>query len=85
MSDRDRANKNEIQIFVFSVTSNDWPPIQGWDFAKFPPDLFHCQTPIVRRVLVPKCSHRGTEQSVPQTANDGTESSFADSSSQERD
>ncbi|HYQ06210.1 MAG TPA: hypothetical protein VER26_04425, partial [Xanthobacteraceae bacterium] len=25
MSDRDRANKNEIQIFVFSVTSNDFP------------------------------------------------------------
>ena len=25
MSDRDRANKNEIEIFVFSVTSNDFP------------------------------------------------------------
>jgi hypothetical protein len=24
-SDRDRANKNEIEIFVFSVTSNDFP------------------------------------------------------------
>jgi hypothetical protein len=25
MRDRDRANKNEIEIFVFSVTSNDFP------------------------------------------------------------
>ena len=25
MSDRDRANKNEIEIFVFTVTSNDFP------------------------------------------------------------
>jgi hypothetical protein len=25
MGDRDRANKNEIEIFVFSVTSNDFP------------------------------------------------------------
>ena len=25
MRDRDRANKNEIEIFVFSVTSNDVP------------------------------------------------------------
>src|SRR6516165_9840049 len=25
MRDRDRANKNEIEIFVFSVTSNDLP------------------------------------------------------------
>ena len=24
MSDRDRANKNEIEIFVFSVASNDF-------------------------------------------------------------
>jgi len=25
MGDRDRANENEIEIFVFSVTSNDFP------------------------------------------------------------
>ena len=25
MRDRDRANKNKIEIFVFSVTSNDFP------------------------------------------------------------
>jgi hypothetical protein len=25
MRDRDRANKSEIEIFVFSVTSNDFP------------------------------------------------------------
>ena len=25
MRDRDRANKNVIEIFVFSVTSNDFP------------------------------------------------------------
>ena len=25
MRDRDRANKNEIEIFVFGVTSNDFP------------------------------------------------------------
>ena len=25
MRDRDRANKNEIEIFAFSVTSNDFP------------------------------------------------------------
>jgi hypothetical protein len=25
MRDRDRANKNDIEIFVFSVTSNDFP------------------------------------------------------------
>ena len=25
MRDKDRANKNEIEIFVFSVTSNDFP------------------------------------------------------------
>jgi hypothetical protein len=25
MRDRDRANKNEIEIFVFSVTSNNFP------------------------------------------------------------
>jgi hypothetical protein len=25
MRDRDRANKNEMEIFVFSVTSNDFP------------------------------------------------------------
>ena len=25
MRDGDRANKNEIEIFVFSVTSNDFP------------------------------------------------------------
>jgi len=25
MRDRDGANKNEIEIFVFSVTSNDFP------------------------------------------------------------
>ena len=25
MRDRDRANKDEIEIFVFSVTSNDFP------------------------------------------------------------
>ena len=25
MRDRDRANKNEIEISVFSVTSNDFP------------------------------------------------------------
>ena len=25
MRDRDRVNKNEIEIFVFSVTSNDFP------------------------------------------------------------
>jgi hypothetical protein len=25
MRDRNRANKNEIEIFVFSVTSNDFP------------------------------------------------------------
>ena len=25
MRDRDRANKNEIEIFVFSVTSDDFP------------------------------------------------------------
>jgi hypothetical protein len=25
MRNKDRANKNEIEIFVFSVTSNDFP------------------------------------------------------------
>ena len=25
MRDKDRANKNKIEIFVFSVTSNDFP------------------------------------------------------------
>jgi hypothetical protein len=25
MRDRDRANKNKIEIFVFSVSSNDFP------------------------------------------------------------
>ena len=25
MRDKDRANRNEIEIFVFSVTSNDFP------------------------------------------------------------
>jgi hypothetical protein len=51
------------------------------DFAEFPPNLLHREATIGRGGLMPG-SHGGTERAVPHVANDGTESSFPDDSSQ---
>jgi hypothetical protein len=49
MRDRDRANKNEIEIFVFSVTSNDFPHDMLLN-PKAPPII----TPIARSTTLPR-------------------------------
>ena len=43
MRDRDRANKNKIEIFVFSVSSNDFPHDMLLHIARLVP--FVCRPP----------------------------------------